>query len=163
MKQYLDNLLTLAESWPAKISVSSISLLLTDSLGGGKWLLNIIQYLTFTDLVLGIIDAVRIRKFTADNLAKGVNKITSLYIALVIVGIGTHAIDEITGGMVIFGISGKTLYDLFIFYLITCELVSINQHCANFGFPINKKLTHHLSALNASIEARLREFLSSDK
>lgn len=134
MKQYIDELISLAESWPAKISVSSISWLISDSLGGSEWMLSTIQYLTFADLVLGVIHAVRSKKFEIENLVKGVNKITSLYLALVIVGIGTHAIDKITGGAAFFGISGTVLYDLFIFYLITCELVSINNHCANLGF-----------------------------
>ena len=163
MRQYIDELISLANSWPTKISVSSISLMLTDALGGGQWMLSAIQYLTFADLVLGVIDALRKRQFRPEILAKGVNKITSLYIALVIVGIGTHAIDKVTGGISIFGITGATLYDLFILYLITCELVSINLHCANLGFPINKKLTEYLTVFNASVERRLKEFLSNGK
>lgn len=126
-------------------------------------MLSTIQYLTFADLLLGIIDALRTKKFNYEHLARGVNKITSLYLALVIVGIGTHALDNVTGGMSIFGVSGATLYDLFIFYLITCELVSVNRHCANFGFPINKRLTEYLISFNSCIERRLKEFLSNDK
>lgn len=163
MKQYIDELISLADSWPAKISVSSISLMLTDALGGGQWMLSAIQYLTFADLVLGVVDALRRKQFKPEILAKGVNKITSLYIALVIVGIGTHAIDKVTGGISIFGITGSTLYDLFILYLITCELVCINQYCANMGFLINRKLTEYLSAINTGVERRIKEFLSNGK
>lgn len=126
-------------------------------------MLSAIQYLTFADLVLGVVDAVRKRQFKPEIFARGVNKITSLYLALVIVGIGTHAIDKVTGGISIFGITGSTLYDLFILYLITCELVSINQHCANMGFPINRKLTEYLSAINTGVERRIKEFLSNGK
>lgn len=126
-------------------------------------MLSTIQYLTFADLVLGVIHAIRSKKFEIESLVKGVHKITSLYLALVIVGIGTHAIDKITGGVALFGISGTVLYDLFIFYLITCELVSINSHCANLGFPINKKLTEYLHGINARIEHKLRGLISHDK
>lgn len=126
-------------------------------------MLSAIQYLTFADLVLGVVDALCHKQFKPEILAKGVNKITSLYIALVIVGIGTHAIDKVTGGISIFGITGSTLYDLFILYLITCELVCINQYCANMGFPINRKLTEYLSAINTGVERRIKEFLSNGK
>lgn len=163
MSKYIDELIALAESWPAKLSVSSISLLISDSLGGGEWMLNTIQYLTFADLVLGAFSAIRAKQFEAEQFIKGVHKITSLYLALIIVGIGTHAIDNIAGGVTIFGISGTMLYDLFIFYLITCELVSINNHCANFGLPINKKLTEYLAAFNGKIEQKLKGLLSHDK
>ena len=126
-------------------------------------MLSVIQYLTFADLVLGVIDAVHKKQFKPEILARGVNKITSLYIALVIVGVGTHAIDKVTGGLSIFGITGSTLYDLFILYLITCELVSVNLHCANLGFPINRQLMEYLVAINKGVERRIKEFVSRGK
>lgn len=163
MRQYIDEIISLAEAWPAKISVSSISLLISESLGGGDWMLKAVQYLAFTDLCLQILTALCNRRLTVETFVKGTSKIVSLYIALIIMGIGTHAIDVAAGGIPFFEVSGTALYDLFIFYLIAGELVSINSRCASLGLPINKQLTTYLRAFNSTIERKLKEFISREK
>lgn len=159
---YYDTILALLDNWPTKLSISSISALLNTKLGGGEWLLVMTQYLVFIDLVLGISRAIISREFCPVRFGKGVSKLVSIYTAIILVGIGTHAIDEVTNGIAIFGVAGAHLYDLFLFYLLTNELVSLNKHLAFFHFPINERLEVYLSAFSKKAESRIQELVSGE-
>lgn len=159
---YYDTILTLLDNWPAKLSISSVSTWLNIKLGGGEWLLVMVQYLVFMDLILGISRAIISKEFCPARFGKGVSKLVSIYTAIILVGIGTHAIDEVTNGIAIFGVAGAHLYDLFLFYLITNELVSLNRHLAFFHFPVNERLEMYLSAFNKKAESRMQELVSCE-
>lgn len=126
-------------------------------------MLKAVQYLAFIDLGMQVFAAIRCKTLSINTFIKGTAKIVSLYAALIILGIGTHALDVTTGGLILFNISGSALYDFFILYLITGELVCINNRCADIGLPLNKQLAVFFKVFNNTIERKLKEFISRDK
>ena len=159
MNTWYDYLTSLADGWELKISVSAVALFLSQHFGGGEWLLATIQYLVFADLLLGIASAIKTKTFNPARFGKGIRKITSVYLSLLIVGIGTHAVDEATGGIAIFSVSGATLYDLFVLYLITNELISLNRHLARFDFPVNQRIESYLTRFQKGVDHRIDSIL----
>lgn len=163
MNNLYEFLVSLMDNWEVKISVSAFALFLSQHFGGGEWLLATIQYLVFADLLLGIGTALKTRTFDSARFGKGVRKVTSVYLSLLIVGVGTHAVDEATGGLAIFGVTGATLYDLFVLYLITNEIISINRHLARLGFPVNQKLETFLTRFQCGVDRRIDSILDGNK
>ncbi len=146
------------EGFEQKISFAAIATYLSISFGVNEYLLLMVQYLFVADFLIHIAYNFRQNTLMLQDVWQGIKKIISLYLGLVVVGLGTKAFDVALSDRLSVQYNGAFLYDLFVYFLIIFELASINKDLAGFGFKVNVLLQNYFEKFTRKLQRKADTF-----
>ena len=119
---------------------------------GDMSLLLILLRLMLVDLVLGVVCAIKNKKWNAKIfLVRGVVKFPLYALYVFLIGALDHLISRFSGIDSGWGIK------LFIAYLIVCECYSILRTVSNLGLPIPPLLQYYIERIKSLVERKGRD------
>lgn len=120
----------IADSFTLKAAIATIPIAFTSELLGNWKLLELWFLLNVIDLILGIIIAIKEKKFDRRRLYGWVTKTLTHVLTIILVGIMTQGLYIATGHIV-------PILDWFIFVLLLTEVTSVLDSFIKLGAPVH--------------------------
>lgn len=152
---FCDYIIAFMHDMEVKLSVSAFAAFISYQFGASQYLLELVQYLLFTDFLLGVFRAKKNHRFSWYRAWLGLKKIISLYLSILIVGFASRAFDVTFSSHIDIEYTGTFWFDLFLCILVFLNLASINHHLACFGFGVNVWLDKIVFKYTGKIQSRL--------
>lgn len=157
--QHLEQLLT---NWQAKAAfgmlcalVAAVLELATNYFGADALLLEWLVAVMCVDFALGVIQAVKNRRFTRRQFYYGALKFMLYPVYLMLVGISAASLARTIG-------VGYVLFNLFVAYLIASEVISILKNMERLGVKHPKIVSEIVHGVNQKLEHDIKNTYKVD-
>ncbi|WP_304736859.1 phage holin family protein [uncultured Desulfovibrio sp.] len=146
----------IASLWAEKAVFSTLITGFVSVFGGDALLIWFLCVMWFVDFLFGLMEALRRNRFRCRMLIRGVLKLPTYCLYLLLVGVVNMVITRSLG-------MEFPVLNLFIAYLVITDVVSIMGHMLHLGMPVPRLLRNIILKSQANIEHKVDQILDDDQ